>query len=390
MFEVYAIGISVGVLGILAYGAKRQESPIQARPCSTTLFAIVPMVLVVVAVLRPPCISAIACSMRRSSCRLQSPSSWVVTAYAIHQHRLFDIEFFIPWSKVRARKTAFYNRIRAMIAEIADLGSVRGGAPAGRHAALPGGAGEFGQAGARGAGGAQPMVAFPLEQLRQIDRIVVANEIADTAPQTCALMRQHNIAAIVPFYPPQSRRLRLDAARRRLQRAGLHPLDFKMVEQLFDKMAELFLDKLLFMRNQARRVRAPVADAGTAPQQAQTGIVALRGENETLRGQNLRLAREQAADSLLVTLRPEQTTLPSIVLLGRDKPLLKRLRRHFRRPTIVCRPGLPPASAARACRKCWSAKWKTTWIPMTRCCHFSPGTKAASPCWSMARAHRPS
>ena len=49
----------------------------------------------------------------------------VVTAYATHQHRLFDIQFYIPWSKVRARKTAFCNRVRAMIAEIADLGSVR-------------------------------------------------------------------------------------------------------------------------------------------------------------------------------------------------------------------------------------------------------------------------
>ena len=49
----------------------------------------------------------------------------IVTTYATHQYRLFEIEFYIPWSKVRKRKTVFYQRIQATIAEIADLRSVR-------------------------------------------------------------------------------------------------------------------------------------------------------------------------------------------------------------------------------------------------------------------------
>ena len=64
-------------------------------------------------------------------------------------------------------------------------------------------------------------------------------------------------------------------------------------------------------------------------QEAETGIATLRNENETLQQLNLRLAREQAADSLLATDVPRGGMLPNIVLLGRDKPLLKRLRRFF-------------------------------------------------------------
>ena len=175
----------------------------------------------------------------------------VVTAYAIHQHRLFDIQFYIPWSKVRSRKTAFYGRIRAMIAELADLGSVREAVhrladTLGCSVALV----STGKPVLAVAGGAQQMVSFPLEQLRTIDRIVVANEIADSSPATYALMRQHGVAAVVPFYPHSQSASGWMLLGDAFSEQVYTPLDFKMVEQLFDKMAELFLDKLLLMRGQ--------------------------------------------------------------------------------------------------------------------------------------------
>ena len=254
----------------------------------------------------------------------------VVTAYAIHQHRLFDIQFFIPWSKVRARKTAFYDRIRAMTAEIADLGSVREAThrlseTLGCSVALV----STGKPVLAVAGGAQQMVAFPLEQLRNIDRIVVANEIADSAPATYALMRQHGVAAVVPFYPHSQSASGWMLLGDAFSEQVYTPLDFKMVEQLFDKMAELFLDKLLLMRSQLAAAERRLQTMEFRLQEAETGIATLRSENETLQQSNLRLTREQAADSLLATDVPRSGMLPSIVLLGRDKPLLKRLRRFF-------------------------------------------------------------
>jgi len=253
----------------------------------------------------------------------------VVTAYAIHQHRLFDIQFFIPWSKVRARKTAFYDRIRAMIAEVADLGTVREAVhrlseTLGCSVALV----STGKPVLAVAGSAQQMVAFPLEQLRGIDRIVVANEIADRDPATYKLMQSHGVAAIVPFYPHSHSASGWMLLGDAFSEQVYTPLDFKMVEQLFDKMAELFLDKLLAMRTQLAAAERRLQATELRLQEAEAGIVTLRGEVESLREQNLRLAREQAADSLAAS-APEHGSLPGIVLLGRDKPLLKRLRRQF-------------------------------------------------------------
>ncbi len=330
LFELYAVGyVCLGAV-MLFYGGWRQVTPVKRLKNRIMFLSLLPTFIVVVAVISLQHYSDLRAFNTTVTLPIALTFFLAVTAYATHQHRLFDIQFFIPWSKVRARKTAFYDRIRAMIAEIADLGSVR---EAVHRLAdtlrCPVALVSSGKPVLAVAGGAQPMVAFPLEQLRQIDRIVVANEIADTAPQTCALMRQHNIAAIVPFYPHSQGASGWMLLGDAFSEQVYTSLDFKMVEQLFDKMAELFLDKLLFVRNQLATAERRLQGLELHLQQAVVGMTTLRGENELLREQNLRLAREQAADSLLVTHAPEQTTLPSIVLLGRDKPLLKRLRRYF-------------------------------------------------------------
>lgn len=328
-FEVYAIGIFIAVVGVLMYGAKHQLTSQKRAKNSMMLLAIIPVAILVIVVL-----ILLRLGIKWFSTPLTLPIAFtyflVVTAYATHQHRLFDIQFYIPWSKVRARKTAFYNRIRAMIAEIAELGSVREAVQRlsgtlGCAVALV----STGKPVLAVAGGAQKMVAFPLEQLHAVNRIVVANEIADTSPETYKLMQSHGIAAIVPFYPHSQSASGWMLLGDTFSEQVYTPLDFKMVEQLFDKMAELFLDKLLAMRGQLAAAERRLQTMEFRLQEAETGIAALRGENETLQQQNLRLTREQAADSLLASDTPRSGTLPNIALLGRDKPLLKRLRRFF-------------------------------------------------------------
>ncbi len=329
LFEIYAIGLFLSSVGLLIHGARTQTSAVKRTKNSVLLLAIIPMTLVVVSVL-----VLLHLGIRWINASVVFPVAityfLVVTAYAIHQHRLFDIQFFIPWSKVRARKTAFYNRIRAMIAEIADLGSVREAAhrlsdTLGCSVALV----STGKPVLAVAGSAQQMVAFPLEQLRTIDRIVVANEIADSLPETCRIMRSHGVAAVVPFYPHSQNASGWMLLGDAFSEQVYTPLDFKMVEQLFDKMAELFLDKLLLMRSQLSAAERRLQNTELRLQQAEVGIATLRNENTTLQQLNLRLTREQAADSLLATDVPRGGMLPSIILLGRDKPLLKRLRRFF-------------------------------------------------------------
>lgn len=329
LFELYALGYVGGAVTLFIYGSQRASTPARQTKNRLMLLGIFPIFLVVIAV-----ISLQHYGMRAFNTTVTLPIAitlfLAVTAYATHQYRLFDIAFYIPWSKVRARKTAFYDRIRAMIAEVADLGSVREAvqrlsSTLGCSVALV----STGKPVLAVAGGAQQMVTFPLAQLRNIDRIVVANEIADSSPETYHIMRSHGVAAVVPFYPHSQSASGWMLLGDAFSEQVYTPLDFRMVEQLFDKMAELFLDKLLMMRSQLSAAERRLQTMEFRLQEAEAGIAVLRSENEILQQSNLRLTREQAADSLLVTDVPRGGTLPNIVLLGRDKPLLKRLRRFF-------------------------------------------------------------
>ena len=329
LFEIYAVGALAAAVGLLIRGALGQTNAYRRLKNRLMLLGIAPIFVVVITVIGLQYLGT-----RHFNTTVTLPIAitffLAVTAYATHQYRLFDIAFYIPWSKIRARKTAFYNHIRAMITEIADLGSVREAVhrlsdTLGCSVALV----STSKPVLAVAGGAQQMVSFPLEQLRSIDRIVVANEIADSFPETYRIMRSHGVAAVVPFYPHSQSASGWMLLGDSFSEQVYTPLDFKMVEQLFDKMAELFLDKLLLMRSQLAAAERRLQTMEFRLQEAETGIVTLRSENETLQQLNLRLTREQSADSLLVADAPRGGMLPNIVLLGRDKPLLKRLRRFF-------------------------------------------------------------
>jgi hypothetical protein len=294
LFELYAIGICLAVVGILALGIKRQQSSYKRNRVKIVLIAVIPLTVVLTTVL-----VSLHIGVRLFNASVILPTALTfflaVSAYATHQYRLFDIDFFLPWSKVRKRKTAFYDRIRATVAEIADLSSVN--QVVNRLAdtlrcpvALIGGqkpvlalAGEsFG------------MARFPIKELRKIDSILVANEIAETMPEAHALMTRHKVAVIVPYHPHSETAASWMLLGERFSEEIYTPLDFKVVEELFDRMGDLFLDKLLLMRTQLTDAQREMRALHHRLAHAWEELDQIRKENQSLREQNSQLMSEYA------------------------------------------------------------------------------------------------
>lgn len=328
LFETYVVVYLLASLVNLLYGARTSRSPIIARMRNRLwLLALSPFFLMFMYL-----ILASYVGWPRFTSTFYFPIGITfflcVTTYAIHEHRLFDIEFYIPWSKVRKRKTAFYGRIRAMIAEVADLGSVNEAVD--RLAdtlrcpvALVGGPKPV-----FAAAGGPNMAAMPMEQLRGVDHIIVANEIADHMPQVHTIMKQHGVAAVVPFYPHSENAASWLLLGDSFSEQVYSRLDFRMVEQLFDRMADLFLDKLLAMRTQLAEARSQIQMLQFRLNGAEQNAQVLQQKVEVLSRENTRLAREQPADSLLAARANPDPEL-NITLLGRDKSMLKQLRERF-------------------------------------------------------------
>jgi hypothetical protein len=293
IFELYVVGGIASIIGLLILSAYRIGNAYRRSKATVTLIAILPMAITAITV-----IVSLRLGQRIFNASVLMPLSitffLVVSAYAIHQHRLFDIEFFIPWSKVRKRKTAFYRRIRSTISEIADLGSVnqviqRLGETLRCPVAL------VGMPRPVLAGASGTMGEFPREMLAKFDSIVVANEIADRKPDTYRLMKQHGVAAVVPFFPHSQNTAGWLLLGDGFSEEVYSPLDFKMVEQLFDKIGEVFLDKLLLMRTQLADAQRSRRALESRVETLERNVEVLNGENRALREENRRLLEGSVA-----------------------------------------------------------------------------------------------
>lgn len=330
LFETYVGAYLLASLVNLVYGARSARRPIISRTRNRLwLLALLPTGLLLVYL-----IVANHFGWAKITSTIYIPVTLtfflIVTTYATHQYRLFDIGFYIPWSKVRRRKTAFYDRIRAMIAEIADLGAGSVSEALGKLAdtlRCPVAFVDDAKAVAAAVGAPQ-MVGMPVDALKHIDHIVVANEIVEARPELYAAMKQHAVAAIVPFHPHSQSAASWLLLGEAFSDQVYTPRDFRMVEQLFEKMADLFLDKLVAMRTQLADAHLQIRTLTFQLEQTQVNTAILQQRVETLGRENLRLVREQPADALLLTRRPATEGL-AITLLGWNKNMRERLRTRF-------------------------------------------------------------
>lgn len=293
LFETYLSVYLLAALVNLFYGARTSRAPMIRRARNRLwLLAILPTGLLLVYL-----IVANHFGLTKITSTIYLPITLtfflVVTTYATHQHRLFDVEFFIPWSKVRQRKTAFYKRIQAIVAEISELPSVNKIVQSLSDAlhcpvVLIGGP----KPAIAMAGDAFSVARFPREELKKIDHIVVAHEIAEVFPDTFALMRRHKVAAVVPFHPHSEAAASWMLLGEAFSEEVYTPLDFKVVESLFDRMAEHFLDKQLLLRSQLSEAQREMHLLQERLASAWEQLETARKKHQVLEKENYRLQRK--------------------------------------------------------------------------------------------------
>ncbi|MDH3638938.1 MAG: hypothetical protein OES09_10830, partial [Gammaproteobacteria bacterium] len=336
LFQIFAVATSFGLIGLFYFGSFRQATAQRRAQNALLLAGITPALCVVVGI-----VALLHFGIKSVNAAIILPFAGtvfvVVCTYAIYQYRIFDIHVFIPWSKVRQRRTAFHDRIRSLIAEIADLPSVQEalqrisdtlGCPAmilGLKRPVV-------------AGNAAEMASLEAADLKGIDQIVVANEIADRDPHTYQRLKNHGVAAVVPFRPHNESVSGWLLVGDSFNEKVYSPLDFRLIEELFGKMSDLFLDKVITLRAQLKSANRQLRTLRDGNEELAREIHGLKRELSTLRhyidgaGQPDRslVQASEAANHALGR---------SVILLGRDKPLLELLRDQFREVKPYVGPG---------------------------------------------------
>ena len=332
LFELYVLVYCTITLAVLYYGARNQNTPSKRLKNKLMCFGMLPMGAVILLVMVLQHQGYDAQFNTTATLPLAITVFLAITAYAIHQHRLFEFEFYIPGSRIRKRKTAFYDRIRKLITEIAGLPSAMEAVSLlAATLKCPIVLLDGKQTVVATAGNARNMAAISPQVLSQLNHIAVREELFSARPEIHRNMAQHHISAIVPFYPKTRRAAGWLLMGESFNEQVYSPQDFKMVEQLFDKMADLFLESMVSMRAEISDTEDRLQKQEYSYQQLVIAYQKLEQDNENLQRNNIRLLREQPADSFsLISTASQESSIPATVtLLGRDKPMLVQLREHF-------------------------------------------------------------
>jgi len=330
LFEWYALPIFLSVIGMLYYGSRKQRTAVLRLKNRWMLIAIVPMCLVIGGV-----VSLLHLGVKLPfNTNVLSPIAvsyfLLVSAYAIHQYRLFDLQFFLPWSKVRRRQTAFYDRIRSLISEIADLRSpdkIVG--QLAQAFTCPVALLSSGKTITSDEGAAKTMGNLPRSSLNSLKQIVVTDEIRDTEPQLFASLDERGIAAVVPFnsYAEESEGWLLLG---RFSDQIYSRKDFDVAERLFAKLADEFLEQQLASRNRVSNLKRSLDRAMQREERLQAELDELKQVQQQQFEQLKALQEQLPVAGATVKAAVDTTDLaPRIVFFGKQKTLQTRLKKNF-------------------------------------------------------------
>lgn len=252
--ELYFITYLGAAVSLFVYGARRQLSSIERLRNKLLFLGVLPFGVLVVTVM-----ILLHLGYRSFNVTATGPVALMFflasATYALHHYRLVDVSYYVPWSKVRKQKIEFYERVRLASSEICDTRSA---------AEMLNRVADLMHCQVALVGGPSTLVAvpqdddfviddyapseFPREQLEKIDRIVAVEETADSNPILHELMKRYKVGAVVPVNLARLSTQWLLFGDR-FQNHVYTSHDFKIVEELSDRIGRCFVENLFLLRS---------------------------------------------------------------------------------------------------------------------------------------------
>lgn len=256
-FELYALVYLSAAIAILGTATWYSANRSQRRKNVITALGMAPIITMPIAVI----------VLQKADLNVFNLPLWfalgltfflMVMAYAIYEHRLFDVFFHLPGTRLHGRHTRFHQDIKSFLTELDRLPQLSVEEALNKLASTlkcsvalvgPG----------RATVAAEPLSAatnrlrfdhLAANQLESIDEIVLTKELRNERPDIYTTLSEANCAAVLPFRPFKTTSagwLLLGGAQNAPDEL---PIDFAMVESLFHRMGDLFLDNIVREREQ--------------------------------------------------------------------------------------------------------------------------------------------
>lgn len=326
--EIYVLAIFILILGLLIYGSIRHSSRYQRLRNQWMLAAIIPMLVVIGTTL---VLLHLGNSPMTSNVIGPVAISYflIVASYATHHHRLFDITFFVPWSRLRKRQTHFYQRIRQLVAEIANLKSVDEiVAHLAECFSCPVALINDKRVIASPVAGARLMGQIPRDLISTVRQIVITEELRAANIEMATPLRQYGIGAVVPFSSPSNRTEGWLLFGNDFADHVYSARDFDKVEDFFSTLADGLLDQQLESHARINELERMLASTQAHTETQQAELDRLQATLDKQTDLIVRLQRQLPAG---MAAQPERIAndfpfAPAISYIGKDRHLRKALK----------------------------------------------------------------
>ena len=256
MFDGFILASCLAAIFLPVWGLRTEQSSIARVQCKIWIATAMPLMVLVITI-----IVLLELKIRLFNATVTTPLlvalSLAAVGYALHNRRIVEPDFYIPWTKARKFKTKLYSNLAALGRDVHQYSTIQ--AALSRLSEILKcpltffGAETSALAGVYHHG---DQIHFPRSELKAIERMVVAGEIRDLNPHVYELMKKYHVAAIVPFFCSSERACCWLLLGESFSRRVYTPRDFEEVEKLFRKMAGLFLDKMLEISVKSGRPQA--------------------------------------------------------------------------------------------------------------------------------------
>jgi DNA-binding protein Fis len=296
LFEAFVVGSMCSMVFFPLWGLRSGQPALVQRQCKLWVAAATPLALLNIFVIFLPHLR-----VRWFNSTATTPLLFTLllaaVGYAVHNKRLIELDFYLPWSRVRKYKTELYAHLDRFTHELPQLNSTQEivdrladtlRCPVSlvfRHNPMVLNAGAF-----------NPMAGFPKTELAGLDQMTVACELDEPQHNLQILMRRYQVGAIAPFFFHSRIAASWLLLGETFNKQIYTPQDFKVVNQLFDRLAILLLDQTLAGSMQLADTKRELKELKSSHQQIREAIEKLLVR---LPGQESDLADNKSLDKYL-------------------------------------------------------------------------------------------
>jgi len=245
LFEIFVLASMLSIVFLPIWGLRADQPTAVRSQCKLWIVAATPLALLAIVI-----IVLLHLRIQLFNSTVTTPLLFTLllaaVGYAVHNKRLIEPDFYLPWSRVRKYKTELYAHLHRLTHELPQLNSTQEvidrlsdalRCPISlvfRHNPMVLNAGAF-----------NPMAGFPKAELAELDQMTVAGELDEPQHELQILMRRYQIGATVPFFFHSRIAASWLLLGEAFNKQIYTPLDFRAVNQLFDRLAILLLDQVL-------------------------------------------------------------------------------------------------------------------------------------------------